>query len=114
MADKRALRIAERLTTGADGLVLRDLAKEVCLSESRLWHLFKEATGASPAEWAMKQRLTRALELIETTDMSVKEVAFAVGFKQQSHFSRVFRRVFGRPPLQYRQALVPQQERANL
>jgi transcriptional regulator GlxA family with amidase domain len=62
----------------------------------------------------MKQRLTRASELIETTDMSVKEVAFAVGFKQQSHFSRVFRRVFGRPPLQYQQAIVRQQERANL
>lgn len=114
MADKRALRIAERLASGAGGIALRDLAKDVGLSESRLWHLFKEATGSSPAEWTMRQRLARALELIETSDMSVKEIAFAVGFKSQSHFTRVFRRAFGRPPFQYRQTMASQQERAIL
>jgi transcriptional regulator GlxA family with amidase domain len=114
MADQRALHIAERLRSGAGGIALRDLAEDVCLSESRLWHLFKEATGSSPAEWAARQRLARARELIETTDMSVKEIAFVLGFKYQSHFTRVFRRAFGHPPLRYRRAVTSQQERINL
>ena len=84
--------------------------KDVGLSESRLWHVM----GSSPREWAVARRLSRALELIETTDMAVKEIAYTVGFKHQSHFTRVFREVFGRPPLQYRLAMAAQQENAIL
>jgi transcriptional regulator GlxA family with amidase domain len=90
------------------------LATDVCLSESRLWHLFKEATGASPHRWATSQRLARALELVETTSLSMKEIGFRAGFKHHSHFTRVFRRTFGQPPLQYRRSMTAQQERANL
>jgi transcriptional regulator GlxA family with amidase domain len=114
MADSRAVRIAEVLSIPSDRKVLRDLAKDVGLSESRLWHVFRETMGSSPREWAVARRLSRALELIETTDMAVKEIAYAVGFKHQSHFTRVFREVFGRPPLQYRRATAAQQENAIL
>jgi AraC-like DNA-binding protein len=114
MADRRAIRIAEGLTEGNCGTVLRDLANEVCLSEPRFWHLFRDATGSSPRKWAMDRRLSRALKLIETTDLTIKEIAFLVEFKHQSLFTRVFRDVFGKAPLQYRRAMTGQQERAIL
>jgi len=83
-------------------LSLRKLARSAGLSQSRLHHLFKRETGATPAHYFHLLKLERAREFFDTTTMSVKEVINRVGIKDRSHFDREFKRVYGLTPTQYR------------
>lgn len=74
-----------------------ELAGDCCLSKSRFSHLFREVTGRSPHEFILSLRMEKAKELL-TTDMSIKEVAAAVGFEDQNYFSRMFRKYTGAAP----------------
>ena len=76
----------------------RDLAREFGLSPSRLQHLFKERTGARLGQWLAELRLQRAAHLLAESNMSVKEVASAVGYSHSSSFVRAFERVFHQAP----------------
>jgi AraC-like DNA-binding protein len=91
--------IRESLT--AD-LSLRELARRAFMSESGFSHLFKDMTGIPPKRYAMHVRMARARELLETSRLSVKEIAAELGFSDQHYFSRAFRKVTGRPPTAFR------------
>jgi len=114
MRDKRAIAAAKRLSLSDESRPLRDLAAEARLSESRFWHIFKDTHGVSPAQWLLDRRLARAIDALSTTDLSVKEISFRAGFGNQSHFSRLFRKRYGRTPVQYRREAQRQQEGAKL
>ncbi len=76
---------------------------ELCgVCESYFYMLFKSWAGVSPVEYRNRIRMTNAGTLLINTDLSVGEVAGAVGFEDPFYFSRVFRRTFGVSPLQYR------------
>ena len=64
---------------------------------------FVEIYGTSPGKWLTSRRLEYAKLLIETTDEPVSEVSFRSGFRNTSHFVRIFKDTYGKPPLQYRQ-----------
>jgi AraC family transcriptional regulator of arabinose operon len=81
---------------------LSELARRVNLSRSRLRHLFKSETGKSPSEYRKTAQLLRAKTLIETTHFRIKEVMSQVGLKDQSHFSKDFKRTFGVLPTELR------------
>ena len=81
---------------------IRDLALECRLSESHLQHLFKQRTGIRLGHLLNQQRLARAADLLANTDMSIKEVASAVGYEHTSSFTRAFLRRFETAPSQYR------------
>jgi transcriptional regulator GlxA family with amidase domain len=100
---RRAMRILDG--SPASGPCLADLARSVDLSASRLWHMFRAQAGVSPAAYIRRARLQRAAELLALSKRSVKEIAFAVGFRSASHFVRAFRRAYGMPPYQYRAEL---------
>ena len=76
----------------------RQLAYQLHLSESQLYRKLKAITGKSTAIFIRSIRLLKAKELILTTDKSVSEVAFEVGFKDPSWFSRAFKKEFGFAP----------------
>lgn len=80
----------------------KTIAEEVGLSVRQLERLFSRYVNMSPAQFLMKARLERARELLSGTEMTVIEVACAVGFKNPTHFGRCFRRVFGITPRQVR------------
>ena len=84
-------------------LSLSDLARVVNLSPSRLHELFKSTTGMPPAKYLRLLRMQQARELLENTFLSVKEIRVRVGFGDESHFVRDFRKVYGISPAQYRQ-----------
>ena len=63
---------------------------------------FKQSEGATPHTFVLERRLARARELLTRTDLSLSEVAFAVGFADQSHFTRRFRQMVGVSPEQFR------------
>jgi AraC-like DNA-binding protein len=83
-------------------LGLNDYAQLCARSLSSFKADFFETFKTSPGKWLMAKRLDHARLLIETTDAPVSEVAAKAGFKNTSHFVRIFKETYGKPPLQYR------------
>lgn len=77
---------------------LEMLAQTVNISPSHLRRLFKQATGMAPHQYLINLRVHRAKELLLTRSFSVNEVAAEVGFADQSHLHRHFKRLFGVTP----------------
>ncbi|WP_232289033.1 helix-turn-helix domain-containing protein [Paenibacillus sp. Aloe-11] len=84
--------------------------KAVCLSPSRLSHLFKKQVGDSIIETLIKYRLNQAEKLIKYTIRPITEIALGVGFNSPDYFSRKFTDYFGVNPSKYRKQ---QRDRVN-
>ena len=82
-------------------LIPIEIAESVRLSPTHLRRLFKTETDASLARYLRELRLQRAKHLLETTFLSVKEVASSVGITGVSHFVRNFKRAYGLRPSEY-------------
>ena len=82
------------------------LAGELNLSTSHVQHLFKAQTGSRLGHFLVEQRLNRAAILLLESNMSVKEIAYAVGYKHPPSFVRAFERVFEQAPGQYRHEML--------
>jgi transcriptional regulator GlxA family with amidase domain len=80
----------------------KDWARRLQLSSSRFEHLFKDGTGISPSKYITQQRLQRARWLLETTNLSIKEVMFTSGITDRRIFNRQFRKRFGKTPTELR------------
>ncbi len=78
------------------------LAQQVGLSVGQLNRLFNQAIGQTPKAYAEKLRIEDTLKLIVSSTMPLKELAYTMGFKQQSHFSNWFYKKTGKYPRQYR------------
>lgn len=78
------------------------LADQVYLSYSAYERLFRDTLGMTPTEFITDCRLTEAKHLLESTELSVTEIAHRVGFYDSSHFYRSFFRKNGVSPSQYR------------
>ena len=83
-------------------LPLSRLAQSVNLSTTRLWYLFKAETGTPPGRYLRTLRMQDAATQLVTTFFSVKEIMARVGFTDESHFVRDFKRIFGVTPTEYR------------
>lgn len=84
-------------------LSLADLAHVVSLSPSHFALRFKRSVGVSPHQYVIRARIDRARQLLAAGRLSISEVAHAVGFANQSHFTDVFRRVTGVTPRRFQQ-----------
>lgn len=82
---------------------VEELATHTCLSASRLGHLFRDEVGMTIAQWRDDQRISRAKQLLVTTNYSVSQVGRIVGFADPLYFSRVFKRKAGTSPKRYRE-----------
>ncbi len=74
------------------------LSHKMHLSESQIYRKLKAITGKSTAVFIRSVRLQKAKELIQTTDKSISEIAYDVGFNDPSWFSRAFKEEFGFAP----------------
>lgn len=74
------------------------LAREVAVNEAKLMHLFKQQVGETIFNYTQRLKMERAKELLETTEISVTEIAFEVGYEYSSNFTTAFRRHFGITP----------------
>jgi transcriptional regulator of acetoin/glycerol metabolism len=81
---------------------LETLAAEARLSVYHFARAFKLSTGISPHRYVLEQRVKRARQLLEQTDLPLSAIASAVGFFDQGHFSRQFRSLVGTTPSSFR------------
>ena len=83
-------------------LTLDDLAEKFFINKFYLSKIFKEAYGTTVNNYLISKRITRAKQLLRFTDMTVDEVGVAVGMGDANYFSRMFRKVEGSSPREYR------------
>ena len=79
-------------------LSVDDIAADMNLSRVQLYRRVKAVSGSSPVELLRTARLNRAYQLLLTTDKSVSEVAYAVGFTAPSYFTKCFKEEYGMVP----------------
>ena len=79
-------------------LSVEQIGDEIGLSRVQLYRKVKALTGYSPVEILRKARLTRARHLLQTTERTVSEIAYAVGFSTPSYFSKCYKDEFGENP----------------
>ena len=81
---------------------LPQLCKAMGFSRAQIYRKIKELTDQSPAVYVRKLKLQKARELLKNTNLNISEVAYEVGFKDLSYFSRSFSEEFGAPPSETR------------
>jgi AraC family transcriptional regulator len=79
-------------------LTVSGIAQAVGMSRYHFTRLFKESTGQSPYQYVVEARVRKAKQLLTTGRFTISEAAYHVGFVDQSHLTRHFKRIFGLPP----------------
>lgn len=90
-----------------DELTVADMAAAATMSPSHFSRRFSDTFGESPHQYLLTRRLERAAALLRTSDWSVTDICFAVGWNSVGSFTTSFRRVFGLTPLAYRSSFPP-------
>lgn len=83
---------------GNSDLNVETISHEMGISRAQLYRKIKSITGISPNDIIREARMRRADRLLETTDKSVSEIAYEVGFSSPSYFTKCYREFFGRTP----------------
>ena len=86
----------------ASPLTVRDLAARAGMSSRNLARHFNAVTGVSPLRWLLTQRVRLAQELLETSDLSVEQIASRTGMGTATTLRRHFNHQLGVPPETYR------------
>ncbi|MEK7706711.1 MAG: AraC family transcriptional regulator, partial [Verrucomicrobiota bacterium] len=89
----------------ADELSLGEVAKAVNTSSFYFCKLFKKVTGLNFTHYVSRVRVEKAKNLLLNPNLRVSEIAFEVGFQSLTHFNRVFKKIIGQSPTEYRAQL---------
>ncbi|MFZ2107723.1 MAG: AraC family transcriptional regulator [Roseiarcus sp.] len=101
----RARRVVEYVDAHLDEPIsLSDLGAAAGLSRNYFAAQFRVATGLRPHEFLLRGRIERAQKMLVETNAPLAEIAFSIGFRTQSHFSTVFKRLVGWSPYRWRDA----------
>lgn len=84
-------------------LSIQDIAEELGMGYSSFRKLFKEYTGLSPVSYFQDIKLQRAKDLLRSTQMSIKEIAYALNFDSPDYFSTQFKKKTGKRPRDFRE-----------
>lgn len=105
-ADERMKRVQEYIHSHiCEDIDIEELAGVACVTKPYLIRLFKREFATSPVQYINGKKVERAQLLLYTTEMPVKEVAYELGFSDHSYFIRMFRKVTGITPQEYRRQL---------
>jgi AraC-like DNA-binding protein len=82
-----------------------DLAKLASVAGLSMFHFareFKRSAGITPHHYLVQKRVEKAQHMLAYTDLTLAEIAVAIGFTDQSHLARHFRQMFGTTPSEFR------------
>ena len=106
--DERMKRVLEYVHSHiSDSINIEQLADVACITKPYFIRLFKHEFGFPPVQYINRKKVERAQLLLFTTDKAVKEVAFILGFSAQNYFIRLFHKLTGITPQEYRRKLRP-------
>lgn len=91
-----------RQQLSAGDIDVNNIARAVNLSGSHFRHLFQQHTGTTPRRYHKMLRLQRAQHLLRASFLNVKQVMIEVGWRDESHFCRDYKRVYGESPSKVR------------
>ena len=83
-------------------LRLAEIAGLVKMSPYHFARMFKQSTNFTPHQYLVKQRMIKATELLRYSDMAIADIGYLVGYRNSSHFTKVFRQYFQVTPKIYR------------
>ncbi len=83
-------------------LTVDDLSEQACMSKPHFFRCFKNTFGITPVEFINARRIELARELLATTDRSLTDICYQIGFNNTSYFSRLFKRYEQLSPSAYR------------
>ena len=86
-------------------ITIENLANYMRLDTSQVYRIFKKNTGMSPHCFITRMRMDKACEMLEKTDLPVKEIAEWMDYEYQSHFTKQFRKETGLSPSEYRERI---------
>ena len=78
------------------------LADAVLMSQTQVYRKLKALTDQTPSQFIRSLRLRQGLHLLQTTELTISEIAYDVGFSDPNYFSRTFHQEFKRPPSEFR------------
>jgi AraC-like DNA-binding protein/mannose-6-phosphate isomerase-like protein (cupin superfamily) len=102
----KGLQYIERAVTESEPFSVDALSNELNLSADHAARLFKSATGFAPMEYFQQRRVQHAGTLLLNPEARITEVAYALGYADAAHLSRMFRRYRGMSPREYRRMYV--------
>ena len=79
------------------------LCKAMFMSRTQLFRRLKSLIRQAPATYIKTIRLQKAKEMLETTDLTVSQIAYKTGFQSINHFTKIFKEKYGMPPTIFRQ-----------
>lgn len=88
-----------------DDISVEDIAASANMNRKNLYSVFKKLTGFSPRDYLIYYRMCKATALLKGTNLSVETVAVSVGYGDQFHFSKEFKKNVGYSPSEYRRAI---------
>jgi len=86
-------------------ITLDDVAKEINMSYHYFSKFFKESTGKKFSDYITDIRMDEAKRLLQDPENSIKDICYAIGYNDPNYFSKIFRKVIGKAPTEFRQKL---------
>ncbi len=86
-------------------ITLNDLSKQFLTNKTTLNRNFKKATGYTVMDYLNRHRISMACTMLRNTDLSISEILYIIGFKDDAHFGRIFKKYTGFIPSAYRKAM---------
>ncbi|TBL79496.1 helix-turn-helix domain-containing protein [Paenibacillus thalictri] len=83
-------------------LTLQQVAEQLSVSASQLSRIFKEETDRNFSDYLIEYRMKKAVDLLQNTDMSIKDIAEKMRYTNVQNFTRIFKQITGMPPGEYR------------
>ena len=80
-----------------------EFAETLGLSKSGLYRKLKNIVGITPKEFVVRARMNRAITMLESTTLPIKEIAYSCGYSDQNYFGKCFHSTYGVSPSEYRQ-----------
>ena len=87
-----------------DRITVENISAEIFISPSTIYHRTKQNTGMSLSNYVARRKMIKASEYLYLTDYKINYISTLLGIDDYNYFSRLFRRIFGMSPTQYRSA----------
>lgn len=106
ISDDRLLKVLDYIHSHIyDEINLDTLSDKACVTKPYLIRIFKKNFSISPLQYINNKKIEKAQLILITEDLPVKEVAYKLGFNDHSYFIRLFKKLTGRTPLEYRDTM---------